>query len=121
MSAELEDYDRALEYYNKTLEICERMEDAYGKTLFSNINIAALYRRKGDFKTAEQLYEKLKKDELIKAAKDNFDVSLNPKDKLADLEQQFASLESSVEVVEEAPAGPSQEDLLAEIRDLLKK
>lgn len=65
VSAELEDYDRALEYYNKTLEICERMEDAYGKTLFSNINIAALYRRKGDFKTAEQLYEKLKKDELV--------------------------------------------------------
>ena len=41
------------------------MEDAYGKTLFSNINIAALYRRKGDFKTAERLYEKLKKDELV--------------------------------------------------------
>ena len=41
------------------------------------------------------------KDELIKAAKENFNVSLNPKDKLADLEQQFASLESSVEVVEE--------------------
>ena len=41
------------------------------------------------------------KDELIKAAKENFNVSLNPKDKLAELEQQYASLESSVEVEEE--------------------
>jgi signal transduction histidine kinase len=65
VSAELEQYDRALEYYNKTLEICERMKDSYQKTLFSNINIAALYRRKGDFITAERLYEKLKNDELV--------------------------------------------------------
>jgi hypothetical protein len=53
------------------------------------------------------------KDELIKAAKDNFDVSLNPKDKLADLEQQFSSLESSVEVVEEVEVVKEGKDPIA--------
>ena len=65
VSAELEQYDKSLEYYNKTLAICEKMDDSYENRLFSSINIAALYRRKGDFKTAERLYEKLKKDEFV--------------------------------------------------------
>jgi hypothetical protein len=53
------------------------------------------------------------KDELIKTAKENFNVSLNPKDKLADLEQQFASLESSVEVVEEVEVVKEGKDPIA--------
>ena len=65
VSAELDQYDRALEYYNKTLDICEKMKDPYESRLFSNINIAALYRRKGDFITAERLYEKLKNDKQV--------------------------------------------------------
>ncbi|MBU2939079.1 tetratricopeptide repeat protein [Lacinutrix sp. C3R15] len=65
VSAELEQYDKALEYYDKTLDICNRMEDSYEKTLFSNINIAALYRRKGDYVTAERLYKKLYEDASI--------------------------------------------------------
>ena len=67
VSAELEQYDKALEYYNKTLAICDRMEDSYEKRLFSNINIAALYRRKKDFITAERLYQKLYTDESVYA------------------------------------------------------
>lgn len=46
------------------------------------------------------------KDQLVKLAKEKFDVSLNPKDKLADLKAQLESLESSApaeEVVEEKP------------------
>ncbi|MBQ0788239.1 MAG: tetratricopeptide repeat protein [Oceanihabitans sp.] len=65
VSAELEQYDKALEYYNKTLSICDRMEDSYEKRLFSNINIAALYRRKKDYITAERLYQKLYNDESV--------------------------------------------------------
>ena len=64
-SAEMGEYARALEYYKKTLTICEKMEDSYENRLFSNINIAALYRRKKDFITAEKLYKKLKQDENI--------------------------------------------------------
>ena len=41
------------------------------------------------------------KDDIIKFAKENFNVSLNPKDKLADLEMQLKSLESSAPVDEE--------------------
>ncbi|MFD2822874.1 sensor histidine kinase [Lacinutrix iliipiscaria] len=65
VSAELEQYQKGLEYHNKALAICERMEDPYESQLFSNINIAALYRRKGDYETAQKLYEKLKEDELV--------------------------------------------------------
>ena len=67
VSAELEQYDKALEYYNKTLAICDRMEDSYEKRLFSNINIAALYRRKKDYITAERLYQKLYTDTSVYA------------------------------------------------------
>tara|TARA_R100001082_G_scaffold32635_1_gene16755 strand:- start:5200 stop:5481 length:282 start_codon:yes stop_codon:yes gene_type:complete len=35
------------------------------------------------------------KDELVKVAKEKFNVSLNPKDKLVDLESQLSSLEKS--------------------------
>ncbi|MDO6595467.1 tetratricopeptide repeat protein [Oceanihabitans sp. 2_MG-2023] len=65
VSAELEQYEKALEYYDKTLVICDKMEDSYENKLFSNINIAALYRRKGDYVTAERLYEKLYKEESV--------------------------------------------------------
>jgi hypothetical protein len=40
------------------------------------------------------------KDDIVKIAKENFNVSLNPKDKLADLELQLKSLESSAPVEE---------------------
>lgn len=65
VSAELEQFEKALEYYNKTLNICDKMEDSYENRLFSNINIAALYRRRGDFKIAEKLYNKLKEDQNV--------------------------------------------------------
>lgn len=41
------------------------------------------------------------KDEIVKLAKENFNVSLNPKDKLADLELQLKSLENANPVVED--------------------
>jgi len=53
------------------------------------------------------------KDELIKSAKEKFDVSLNPKDKLKDLEHQYASLENSVEVDEEVVVESSSGDPIA--------
>lgn len=49
----------------------------------------------------------MKKDELIKLAKEKFNVSLNPKDKLKDLEAKVASLEESNVVVEEEPVQES--------------
>jgi hypothetical protein len=53
------------------------------------------------------------KDELIKSAKENFNVSLNPKDKLKDLEQQYASIENSVEVEEEVVVESNSKDPIA--------
>lgn len=53
------------------------------------------------------------KDELIKSAKEKFNVSLNPKDKLKDLEHQYASLEDSVEVVEEVEETSNSKDPIA--------
>jgi len=53
------------------------------------------------------------KDELIKSAKENYNVSLNPKDKLKDLEQQYASIENSVEVEEEVVVESNSKDPIA--------
>jgi hypothetical protein len=53
------------------------------------------------------------KDELIKSAKENFNVSLNPKDKLKDLELQYASLESTVDVEEEVVVESNSKDPIA--------
>jgi hypothetical protein len=53
------------------------------------------------------------KDELIKSAKENFNVSLNPKDKLKDLELQYASIESTVGVEEEVVVESNSKDPIA--------
>lgn len=53
------------------------------------------------------------KDELIKSAKENFNVSLNPKDKLKDLEHQYASLENSADVKEEVVVESKSKDPIA--------
>ena len=47
------------------------------------------------------------KDQIVQLAKEKHNVSLNPKDKLADLKAQLASLDSSApveEVVEDSPS-----------------
>jgi len=43
----------------------------------------------------------MKKDEVLKVAKEKFNVRLNPKEKLADLLHKLETLENNSEVVEE--------------------
>lgn len=51
---QLKEYDKAIKYYKKSLEI-------YPEGNFALMNIAVVYSLKSDFKTAIEYYEKLKK------------------------------------------------------------
>jgi len=53
------------------------------------------------------------KDELIKKAKEEYNVSLNPKDKLADLEVKLSSLEDNADVAEKVEVVKQGSDPIA--------
>ena len=55
----------------------------------------------------------MKKDEILKVAKEKFNVKLNPKEKLADLQHKLDTLEESSEVVEEPVQDSSRRQPIA--------
>ncbi len=55
----LKHYEKGLEYYKKGLEISKKLEDNWKPYLYININIAELYKDKGDYKQALNIYNQL--------------------------------------------------------------
>ncbi|WP_303316665.1 tetratricopeptide repeat protein [Flavivirga abyssicola] len=63
----LEEYDEALNYYKKALNVnYETLTDYSKNKLFTKINIAELYRKRGDYNKAIEAYNKLLKNITIK-------------------------------------------------------
>ncbi|AXP80668.1 Oxygen sensor histidine kinase NreB [Mariniflexile rhizosphaerae] len=56
------DYDRALEYFQKSMDISKNIPKEYEKKLHAKINIAEVYKETGDYKKAFDIYDKLLED-----------------------------------------------------------
>ncbi|NMH89000.1 tetratricopeptide repeat-containing sensor histidine kinase [Flavivirga algicola] len=66
ISVGLEEYDEALNYYEKALSINDEfLVDYFVNTLHTKINIAELYRKRGDYDEALAVYNGLLKDITI--------------------------------------------------------
>lgn len=53
---QLERFDEAIEYHLKALAYTKKMEESESLLLYTQTNLAILYRRKGDYKKAEKLF-----------------------------------------------------------------
>jgi len=66
ISGELQLLDDSLDYHNKALEICDKMDNGLDNRLYSKNNMAFIYRKKGDFIKSLALYkEVLKTNDLF--------------------------------------------------------
>lgn len=59
LSVYLGQYDKSLEYYEKAIAISNKMDNGYYNKHMSIHNEAGVYRKKGDYKKALELYRKL--------------------------------------------------------------
>lgn len=59
VSLKLKSYDRAILYHNKALGYSDEMKYGYYNRLYSNNNLAEVYKRKGDFDKSIELYQKV--------------------------------------------------------------
>ncbi|WP_083702071.1 sensor histidine kinase [Mangrovimonas sp. DI 80] len=59
VSNKLQHYDKSIEHYDRAIDIADRMEDGFVERCISMNNKAFVYRKKGDFETALELYEGL--------------------------------------------------------------
>ena len=57
ISGELHLLDDAIDYHHKALEICNKMDNGLDNRLYSNNNMAFIYRKKEDYKKSLTLYE----------------------------------------------------------------
>ncbi|WP_344726342.1 tetratricopeptide repeat-containing sensor histidine kinase [Corallibacter vietnamensis] len=72
-SDELELYDKAIEYHNKALSYSNRISDNYLYTLYSNSNIALIYKELKQYDKVLDIYDKLfEKKELLKQEPNNY-------------------------------------------------
>ncbi len=68
---DLKEYDEALNYYKKALKINnESITTYFTNTLYTKINIAELYQKRGDYSKALELYNKLLKENINLKEKD---------------------------------------------------
>ncbi|AXP80665.1 Oxygen sensor histidine kinase NreB [Mariniflexile rhizosphaerae] len=58
----LKEYDRALDYFQKSMDISKRTPDEQVNKLYAKINIAEVYKETGDYKKAFDIYDKLLED-----------------------------------------------------------
>ncbi|WP_298900654.1 tetratricopeptide repeat protein [uncultured Psychroserpens sp.] len=59
ISLKLKNYDKALEYHDKALNISLEMKEGYYNNLYSLNNQAIVYRKKGDLDKSIELYQKV--------------------------------------------------------------
>ncbi|MGB1211017.1 MAG: ATP-binding protein [Lacinutrix venerupis] len=65
ISGELKNFDKALEYYNLTKKTVRNYSQAYYYNVFSNNNIGSIYRRKGDYKKAIEIFNEILEDKTL--------------------------------------------------------
>ncbi len=65
ISLELRNYDDALNYHNKAIEIAKGMKNGYFNRSLSIHNQAFVFRKKGDFKKGLELYQSLLKQKKL--------------------------------------------------------
>jgi len=59
ISYTLQQYDKAIEYYNKSLNVSDKMKDGYYNRLYSKNNQASVYRKLQNFEKALELYKNI--------------------------------------------------------------
>ncbi len=59
VSLELKRYDEAINYHNKAEAVADKMDDGLTKILFSQNNVAFVYKEKGDIAKALKLYQEV--------------------------------------------------------------
>ncbi|MFI1744679.1 tetratricopeptide repeat-containing sensor histidine kinase [Thalassobellus sediminis] len=62
---ELKEYEKALEYFYKALDVTDKMESNYQSHLHTKINIAELYKEIKNYNKSIKIYNQLLKDETI--------------------------------------------------------
>lgn len=65
-SGELNRYDKAIEYHTKAKSYSNKIKGDYQSNLFSQVNIAIVYKRKGDYKEAVRRFLKILEDKTIR-------------------------------------------------------
>lgn len=58
----LKEYDKALYYFQKSIDVSKRTPSEYVNNLYAKINIAELYRTTGNYKKVFKIYDELLKD-----------------------------------------------------------
>ena len=59
ISAKLGNFDKAIEYHNKALDISDQMDDGRYNELLSKNNLAEVYRQKGEINASIDLYQEV--------------------------------------------------------------
>jgi signal transduction histidine kinase len=59
ISGELQQYDNSIEYHNKAINSSNKLKDNYFYKIYSNVNIASTYRKKGDYNLAIDKYNQI--------------------------------------------------------------
>ncbi|TYB78183.1 tetratricopeptide repeat protein [Bizionia saleffrena] len=63
---QLERFDEAIEYHSKAFAYANKMDDSESLRLYTQTNLAILYRRKGDYEKAEQRFYAILKNSALK-------------------------------------------------------
>ena len=59
ISGELKQYDNSIEYHNKAINSSNKLKDNYFYKIYSNVNIASTYQKKGDYNLAIDKYNQI--------------------------------------------------------------
>lgn len=74
----LKEYDKALDYFQKSADISKGTPNEYVNNLYAKINIAEVYKKKGNYKKVFKIYDELLKDpNLIKKDLGSYGAILN--------------------------------------------
>jgi signal transduction histidine kinase len=65
ISRELKQYDKALDYYEKAIEISNKQKSGYSNKYTTINNIASIFRNKGEFEKALELYQSILKEKRL--------------------------------------------------------
>ncbi|AXT21154.1 two-component sensor histidine kinase [Flavobacteriaceae bacterium AU392] len=65
ISLELRDFERALEYHNKSLKYSNKISDNYYYNLSTNLNLSRAFKKNGEYDKSISLYNELLKDENL--------------------------------------------------------